>query len=66
MTTIIKKMNEIKLMTKEEADRLREMYKDDNDIDYSDIPEITDEMLPEAQFLQVGEFIPKTPLSIKH
>jgi hypothetical protein len=52
-------------MTKEEADRLREMYKDDENIDFSDIPEFTDEMLAEAQFLQVGEIIPKVPLSIK-
>ncbi len=53
-------------MTKEEADILREIYKDDDDIDCSDIPEITDAMLAEAQFLQVGEFIPKMPLLVKH
>jgi hypothetical protein len=51
-------------MTKEEADRLREIYKDDENIDYSDIPEITDEMLADAQFLEVGEFVPNMPLSV--
>lgn len=64
MITVIKKMSEIKPMTKEEADQLREIYKDDENIDYSDIPEITDEMLAEAQFLEVGEFMPNMPLSV--
>lgn len=59
MITVIKKMSEIKPMTKEEADQLCEIYKDDENIDYSDIPEITDEMLAEAQFLEVDEFVPK-------
>lgn len=58
-------MKDIKPMTKEEADRLREMYKDDENIDCSDIPEITDDMLAEAQFLQVGQIIPKVLSSLK-
>lgn len=41
------------------------MYKDDENIDCSDIPELTDDMLAEAQFLQVGEFIPKVLSPLK-
>ena len=65
MAIVRKKMKEIRPMSKEEADRLREMYKDDENIDCSDIPEITDEMLAEAQLLQVGEFIPKVLSPVK-
>ena len=46
-------------MTKERADYLRELYKNDEDIDYSDIPEITDEMAATAQWLPAGTYIPQ-------
>ncbi len=42
MKTVGKKT---KIMSKERADQLREKYKNDDDIDYTDIPALTDEML---------------------
>lgn len=42
MKTVSKKR---KIMNKERATQLREKYKNDEDIDYSDIPALDDEML---------------------
>lgn len=42
MKTVSKKR---KIMSKERATQLREKYKNDEDIDYSDIPALDDEML---------------------
>jgi hypothetical protein len=48
-----RKLNDVKPMTKERANFLKEKYKNDEDIDYSDIPEINFELLETGVYKMV-------------
>lgn len=56
MKTVKKK----KTMSKERADQLRENYKNDEDIDYSDIPALTDEILKTGKVVDYSHLLKDT------
>ena len=51
--------NKTKIMSKERANLLREKYKNDEDIDYSDIPALTDEMLKTGKVVDYSHLFKK-------
>jgi hypothetical protein len=58
MKTVSKKT---KIMSKERADLLKEKYKTDEDIDYSDIPALDDEMLKTGKVVDYSHLFKNKP-----
>jgi hypothetical protein len=50
-----------KIMSKKRADLLKEKYKNDEDIDYSDIPALDDEMLKTGKVVDYSHLFKNKP-----